>query len=203
LAQARRKSPANVRASRDGGRLRIIGGVWRSRRIEFAASTGVRPTADRIRVTLFNWLQGVIPGARCLDLYAGSGALGFEALSRGARHVVFVDQDLRVIQQLQANAALLGTQEAEIVWSEALGYLAACRAGPFDVVFLDPPFRDDVTAEICQRLEQHGLLSSPAWVYLETECRRPPPALPAQWQMLHDKAAGQVAYRLARRDAAR
>lgn len=199
MAPPRPKSPG---APRGTSRLRIIGGAWRSRRIEFAAAAGVRPTADRIRETLFNWLQNVIPGARCLDLYAGSGALGFEALSRGARHVVFVDQDLRVVQQLQANAKLLATQDADIVWSDALEYLAACRAGPFDVVFLDPPFRDDVTAEICLRLEQHRLLSSPAWVYLETGSQRPPPALPAHWQMLHDKAAGQVAYRLARRDAA-
>jgi 16S rRNA (guanine966-N2)-methyltransferase len=202
LAQARRNNPANARASRGGGRLRIIGGAWRSRRIEFAAAAGVRPTADRIRETLFNWLQGVIPGARCLDLYAGSGALGFEALSRGAKRVVFVDQDLRVVQQLQANVALLGAHGAEIVWSEAFEYLAACRAGPFDVVFLDPPFREDVAAECCRRLERCGLLAAPAWLYLETECRRPPPTLPDHWRVLHDKTAGQVAYRLLRRDAA-
>jgi 16S rRNA (guanine966-N2)-methyltransferase len=163
----------------------------------------VRPTADRIRETRFNWLQDVIPGARCLDLYAGSGALGFEALSRGAAQVVFVDQDLRVIQQLQANAALLGTRQAEIVWSDALEYLAGTRADPFDVVFLDPPFRDDVIGECGRRLEQHGLLAAPAWIYLETAQRSPLPALPEHWRTLHDKAAGQVAYRLVRRDAAR
>lgn len=199
MAQPRRKSAGT--AGRGGGRLRIIGGIWRSRRIEFAAAAGVRPTADRIRETLFNWLQDVIPGARCLDLYAGSGALGFEALSRGAHHVVFVDQDLRVVQQLQANAVLLGARDAEIVWSEAFEYLAACRAGPFDVVFLDPPFRDDVASECCRRLEQFGLLAAPAFVYLETDRRRPPPALPARWRWLHDRTAGQVAYRLLRRDA--
>jgi 16S rRNA (guanine966-N2)-methyltransferase len=191
------------RKSADSGRLRIIGGVWRSRRIEFAAATGVRPTADRIRETLFNWLQDVVPGARCLDLYAGSGALGFEALSRGARRVVLVDQDLRVVQQLQANADRLGAQDAEIVWSESLEYLAVCRTGPFDVVFLDPPFRDNVAADCCRQLEQYGLLAASAWIYLETDCRRPPPALPAHWRMLHNKAAGQVAYRLLRRDAAK
>jgi 16S rRNA (guanine966-N2)-methyltransferase len=199
LVLPRRKSAAAARGSR---RLRIIGGAWRSRRIEFAAATGVRPTADRIRETLFNWLQDIIAGARCLDLYAGSGALGFEALSRGARRAVMVDQDLRVVQQLQANVDLLGAQNAEIVWSEALEYLAACRSGPFDVVFIDPPFRDDVAGECCRRLEHYGLLACPAWIYLETDHRRPPPALPAQWRMLHDKVAGQVAYRLLRRDAA-
>ncbi len=200
MAPARPKAPAARPGS--SGRLRIIGGAWRSRRIEFAAAAGVRPTADRIRETLFNWLRDVIPGARCLDLYAGSGALGFEALSRGARHVVFVDQDLRVVQQLQANAALLATPDAEVVWSDAFEYLAASCAEPFDIVFLDPPFRDDVTLECCRRLEQNGLLAAPAWIYLETELRRAPPELPAHWQMLHDKTAGQVAYRLLRRDAA-
>ncbi|MCC6207721.1 MAG: 16S rRNA (guanine(966)-N(2))-methyltransferase RsmD [Gammaproteobacteria bacterium] len=186
----------------ESGRLRIIGGQWRSRRIEFATVAGVRPTADRIRETLFNWLREAIPGARCLDLYAGSGALGFEALSRGARSVVFVDQDIRVVQQLQTNAALLGAQGAEIVWSDALEYLAQGGRDKFDVVFLDPPFRDDVIGELCRKLEHHGLLASQACIYLESDQHRAPPELPANWRLLHDKSAGQVAYRLARRDAA-
>lgn len=198
MAPQRRK-PAEAR---DGGRLRIIGGRWRSRRIEFAAAAGVRPTADRIRETLFNWLRDVIPGARCLDLYAGSGALGFEALSRGARSVVFVDQDVRVVQQLQANAERLGAREdAEIVWSEALEFLAQRGDDAFDVVFLDPPFRDDVIGEACRRLEQRRLLSAPCWIYLETDHGRTAPELAAHWRWLHEKSAGQVAYRLARRDA--
>lgn len=197
MAPQRRK-PAGTR---DGGRLRIIGGRWRSRQIEFAATAGIRPTADRIRETLFNWLRDVIPGARCLDLYAGSGALGFEALSRGARSVVFVDQDVRVVQRLQANAERLGAgEDAEIVWSEALEFLARRGVDAFDVVFLDPPFRDDVIGEVCRQLEQHRLLSAPSWVYMETDQGRAAPELAANWRLLHDKSAGQVAYRLARRD---
>ncbi len=192
----------NAAGTGDSGRLRIIGGRWRSRRIEFAAVAGVRPTADRIRETLFNWLRDVIPGARCLDLYAGSGALGFEALSRGAGSVVLVDQDIRVVQQLQANAERLDARDAEIVWSEALEFLAQGGRPAFDVVFLDPPFRDDVIGELCRRLEHHDLLASPAWIYLESDQQRDPPALPANWRLLHEKSAGQVAYRLARRDAA-
>ncbi len=127
----------NAAGTGDSGRLRIIGGRWRSRRIEFAAVAGVRPTADRIRETLFNWLRDVIPGARCLDLYAGSGALGFEALSRGAGSVVLVDQDIRVVQQLQASAEQLGARDAQVVWSEALEFLAQDSKPAFDVVFLD------------------------------------------------------------------
>lgn len=199
MGTPRPKSAGGARASRRAGQLRIVGGAWRSRRIGFAAAAGVRPTSDRIRETLFNWLRDVVPGARCLDLYAGSGALGFEALSRGAERVTFVDQDLRVIQQLQASAQALGAQDAEIVWMEAMEYLAGCPSGPFDVVFLDPPFRDDVLGECCRRLEHFHLLAPAAWIYLETQRQRPLPVLPRNWRMIHQTATAQVACGLARR----
>lgn len=187
---------------RQQGQLRIVGGTWRSRRIRFAHETGTRPTPDRIRETLFNWLQEQIPGARCLDLYAGSGALGFEALSRGASHVTFVDEDVRVIQQLRTNFTILECEDAaEAMWSEALTWIDAGHGGPFDVVFLDPPYRDPILADACQRLERSGLLAPRAWIYLEADCRQPPPALPDNWRYTQNRTAGQVGYHLCRREA--
>lgn len=182
------------------GFLRIIGGEWRSRKIPFAVDAGVRPTPDRVRETLFNWLQPVIQGARCLDLYSGSGALSFEALSRGAACVVMVDEDLRVIQQLQKNVDLLHTDHAHIEWIDARQYLLG-KSQPYDVIFLDPPFRDDVLTECCQRIERNGWLTSKAWIYIETTVNREMSDLPANWEITHHKAAGQVAYYLAMRTA--
>lgn len=182
------------------GYLRIIGGTLRSRKIPFAVDAGVRPTPDRVRETLFNWLQPVIQGARCLDLYSGSGALSFEALSRGAAAVVMVDEDLRVIQQLQKNADLLHANHVQIEWSDALEFLLR-KAQPFDVVFLDPPFRDDILGECCQRIERYGWLAPKAWIYLETDERRKMTDLPDNWEIIQHKSAGQVAYHLAMRVA--
>ncbi len=182
------------------GQLRIIGGAWRSRRIAFAAETGVRPTPDRIRETLFNWLREVVPGARCLDLFAGSGALGFEALSRDAVSVVFVDEDIRVVQQLQHNITLLGADRGKVAWSDAFAYLASCADGPFDIVFLDPPFRDRILGECAARLERHRLLGPTAWIYMESDRHDPLPELPDNWQVYREQGAGQVACRLCRRD---
>jgi len=180
--------------------LRIIGGTLRSRKIPFAVDAGVRPTPDRVRETLFNWLQPVIQGARCLDLYSGSGALSFEALSRGGAAVVMVDEDLRVIQQLQKNADLLHANHVQIEWSDALEFLLR-KAQPFDVVFLDPPFRDDILGECCQRIERYGWLAPKAWIYLETDERRKMTDLPDNWEIIQHKSAGQVAYHLAMRVA--
>lgn len=185
---------------RGGSELRIIGGQWRSRKLPFAAFAGVRPTPDRIRETLFNWLQGVIPGARCLDLYAGSGALGFEALSRGAESVVLVDQDVRVIQQLQSNIDRLDARAARVIWANALEFIPDWHGAPFDVVFLDPPYRDQALTLCCQKLEDVRALASPAWIYMEDARHAPEPRIPDNWQYLHRKHAGQINYYLARRE---
>lgn len=187
-----------MNSQRQGARLRIIGGTWRSRLLPFADYAGVRPTSDRIRETVFNWLQPVISGARCLDLFAGSGALGFEALSRGAAETVFVDEDLRVIQQLQKNADELNAGGATIVWRNAVEFLTE-SATPFDIVFLDPPFREEILGPLTRQLEQHHCLSKTAWIYLESPCQRPWPELPDTWHIKHDKRAGQVRFALARR----
>lgn len=181
--------------------IRIIAGRWRSRRLPVLAASGVRPTSDRIRETLFNWLQPHIAGSRCLDLFAGSGALGFEALSRGAAHATFVDEDLRVVQQLQKNADVLGTDEADIRWQAADEFLQQRPPGEqrYDIVFLDPPFRDDLLGHCQQWLEERYWLSDTALIYMESDRRRPFPEPLPGWQITHDKQAGQVAYRLLRR----
>ncbi len=199
MASLRNKYGRGRAQRRQQGQLRIIGGQWRSRRIRFVTETDIRPTPDRVRETLFNWLQQAVPGARCLDLYTGSGALGFEALSRGAAHVTFVDQDVRVIQQLHANFELLAADHAEAVCSDAFEYLQSSTAAPFDIVFVDPPYREHALAAACERLEQSGLLAATAWIYLEANAAETPPALPANWHYLHNRSAGQVGYHLCRR----
>ncbi len=179
---------------------RIIGGVWRSRRLTFAAVDGVRPTPDRVRETVFNWLREYTEGARCLDLFAGSGAFGFEALSRGAAHVVMVDCDTRVIRQLQDNAMLLGATQAVTITSRAIDYLQR-QPERFDVVFLDPPYQSVTLEQCCAQLEQRGWLSPLAYIFIETHSAAELPPLPPNWQLLRSKKAGQVGYHLLERTA--
>ncbi|WP_298608732.1 16S rRNA (guanine(966)-N(2))-methyltransferase RsmD [uncultured Thiothrix sp.] len=148
--------------------LRIIGGQWRSRRLPIADVAGLRPTPDRVRETLFNWLTSVIGGARCLDLFAGSGALGFEALSREAAKVVFVEQDTRAFKQLQANVDTLGASHAQLIHADAFSYLAR-ETVSFDVIFLDPPFRLALPEKSLAQLLERQLISSETLIYLEHE----------------------------------
>lgn len=183
------------------GIVRIIGGQWRGRKLSFPQQAQVRPTPDRVRETVFNWLQGWVHGARCLDLYAGSGVLGFEALSRGAQSITLVDEDLRVIQQLERCREQLGTADARIEWISADEFLQKERGPRYDIVFLDPPYRDQRLAQDCERLERYGLLSDEAWIYLEHAADRERPELPENWSYYREKKAGQVCYRLARRQA--
>lgn len=185
---------------RPAGRLRIIGGKWRSRKIDVPDIDGLRPTPDRVRETLFNWLRDVIDGARCLDLFAGSGALGFEALSRGAVSVVMVDRHPDVIRTLQDNARLLDAGDASFVNGDGLAFVSQPAPARFDIVFLDPPFALDLWQRCCEQLEQHGWLAPVAWIYLETPATLAPP-LPAHWELLRSQRAGQVGYHLARRRA--
>ena len=173
------------------GRIRIIAGDWRGRRIDVPEGTAVRPTPDRVRETLFNWLQGSIAGARCLDLYAGTGVLGFEALSRGAEKVWFVEQDATLAAALHTTASVLGAQP-QIVRRDALAFLREPPVAQFDVVFLDPPY----AAPLDPLLE---LL--PAWlrpralVYVERPRSEGLPAVAgAQWRKR--SFAGAVEYGL-------
>lgn len=179
------------------GRVRIIGGQWRGRRLEFAAVPGLRPTPDRVRETVFNWLAPQLQGARVLDLFAGSGAFGLEALSRGAGEAVLVDADHRVVDSLRKQAATLQAEHLQVVHSDVSAYLAG-PASRFDVVFVDPPYGRGLLAPCCQALQQGGWLKPGAWVYLEAETALAEPPLPAGWEWLRSKRAGQVGYHLAR-----
>ncbi|MFO1351222.1 MAG: 16S rRNA (guanine(966)-N(2))-methyltransferase RsmD [Gammaproteobacteria bacterium] len=177
--------------------MRIVGGEWRGRRLRFVAVEGLRPTSDRVRETLFNWLSPVIAGARCLDLFAGSGALGIEALSRGAAEAVFVERHPNAVQCLLKNLQALGAINPRVEQMDALKWLRS-GARPFDVVFLDPPFGQGLLAPACLALETGGWLAPAARVYLET-MKNEAVTVPDNWEMVRDKAAGRVAYRLAMR----
>jgi 16S rRNA (guanine966-N2)-methyltransferase len=178
--------------------LRIIGGAWRGRRIAFADVPGLRPTPDRVRETLFNWLAPVVNGSRCLDLFAGSGALGLEAASRGAAQVVLVEQDPEVVRVLQEEVARLKAHQVRVVLREARNYLGGERV-PFDIAFLDPPFGSGMLPGIARALEVGGWLAPGARIYLEAERSSGLPSLPENWELLRSQRAGRVGYHLARR----
>ena len=190
---ARRKQKAGSPA----GRLRIVAGIWRSRLLDIADVEGLRPTSERIRETLFNWLAPYLPGARCLDLYAGTGALGLEALSRGAARVVFVERNAIASRQLRRNIESLQAENAELVEQEAIAFLRDRSRGPFDIVFLDPPFAADLLEETCRLLAGSQQLADGALVYIELDRAAAPPALPDGWTVQKNKTAGKVRYMLA------
>lgn len=175
--------------------LRIIGGSWRGRRLRFPAAALIRPTPDRVRETLFNWLGARVVGARCLDLFAGSGALGLEALSRGAAHVTFVERDGQAVRELRARLLEWGAREAEAERADARAFLAG-TARPFDIAFLDPPFAAGLLEEAAVLLEGNGWLSDAALIYVECGARAGVPPLPARWLPLKAKRAGEVGYHL-------
>jgi 16S rRNA (guanine966-N2)-methyltransferase len=177
--------------------LRIIGGSWRGRKLAFAPLPGLRPTPDRVRETLFNWLAPVIRGARCLDLYAGSGALGIEAASRGAARCVLVERDARVVRVLREQVNRIGASQVQVIEADVLTWLSGASHA-FDIVFLDPPFRTGLLPGCIQLLESGGWLAAVAWVYLEAE-HAVQLELPENWELYRDRRAGQVGYRLVRR----
>ena len=185
------------------GQIRIIGGKWRGRKLCVPVAPTVRPTPDRIRETLFNWLAPVISGAYCLDAFAGSGVLGFEALSRGAAHVVLVDQSKTVISSLQQELKLLKIIDTVEIYQAIVPHqLKKPIKKPnslFDIVFLDPPYHENVLLPTCFYLEENNFLAPDAYIYLEAKEVLQPEDLPQNWQLIKNKKAGQVAYHLARR----
>jgi 16S rRNA (guanine966-N2)-methyltransferase len=186
-------------ATRHGapGKVRIIGGNLRNSRLDVANVPGLRPTAERVRETLFNWLAPIIDGSRCLDLFAGTGALGIEALSRGAASVQFVEQDSIAAQALRANLQRLKAAAGQVAALDAAPYLRQA-AQAFDLVFLDPPFALDLWSPIARQLEAGGWLTATAWIYVECP-RDAVPALPPSWLMHREGRAGEVRFALYRR----
>ncbi|MGB0846203.1 MAG: 16S rRNA (guanine(966)-N(2))-methyltransferase RsmD [Thiolinea sp.] len=173
------------------GQLRIIGGQWRSRRLPVASVSGLRPTPDRVRETLFNWLQMDVAGARCLDLFAGSGALGFEALSREAVEVVMVEKHPAAYAQLQANATTLRAEGLTLLNTDGLVFLGT-GPEPFDVIFLDPPFRQGFIDQVLEQIIQQKLLKPGGKLYLEYEEELAPDLVAMGLQLLRETRAGQV-----------
>ena len=178
------------------GRLRIVAGKWRSRLLPVADLPGLRPTSERARETLFNWLAPTIEGSRCLDLFAGSGALGFEALSRGAAAVTFVENSAPAVNNLRHAAAALPAADATIVESDALRFLQRTRDDRYDLVFLDPPFSNKPPDDLCRLLAASNVLADDARVYLERKRGQPLTPLPPGWSIVREKSAGTVSYTL-------
>lgn len=177
-----------------GGELSIIGGDWRSRKLRFPDAGGVRPTPARIRETLFNWLANQVPGSHCLDLFSGSGALGLEALSRGAASATLVEHNRALAEALRQNLALLKSQDGQVVLQSVEPFLAQPPPRPFDLVFMDPPFRQGWLETLFPLLAANGWVAPGGCVYLEYESERASPVAPAGWQLHRQKTAGQVSY---------
>ncbi len=194
----RRKAANKGRAAGTRNQLRIVGGDWRGRKLAFPDLPGLRPTPDRVRETVFNWLTPMIRHARCLDLFAGSGALGLEALSRGAAEAVLVDSQPQVITRLQQNIDLLQAAErVQLQQCEALQYLQPLD-DCFDLIFLDPPYHQGLLQPCIDSLYEQDALSRQGYLYFEVSRDEALPGLPVAWTIHRQKSAGQIAYYLVR-----
>jgi len=180
---------------KQNNQLRIIAGQWGGRKLTFPDLSGLRPTSDRIRETLFNWLQADVIGSRCLDLYAGSGALGLEALSRGAGEVMFVDNAQAVISSLKQNMTVLKDERGQTLRYDAFSYIEREDILPFDIVFLDPPFKLGLMEKTIKVLQKSRCLKDGSLIYIEIE-KRLDVTVPDEWKCLKEKKAGQVKYML-------
>lgn len=185
-----------AKKSKLNNQLRIIGGQWRGRKIDFPAAESLRPTHDRVRETLFNWLMNDIVEANCLDLYAGSGALGFEALSRQAKHVTMVDNNAEVTQYLAQNMQRLATKACSVVQADALDFLKQKPALQYDIVFLDPPFDSNTYIQVAKLLQENNYLADNAKIYLELPKQSPIDSLPSNWNCSRSKSTSTIDYYL-------
>ncbi len=185
-------------SSQQSNSVRIIAGEYRSRKLEFPSLEGLRPTTDRIRETLFNWLQDTIQSQHCLDLFAGSGALGFEALSRGASRVDFVEKNSDAANAIRTNIERLKTERGRVYCTDALEWLAQSgqEDARYGLVFLDPPFKDKLLAKAIAALESSAILRDGCLVYVEENLQADAVDFPAAWVQLKSKKAGSVRYGL-------
>ncbi|HHW7566967.1 TPA: 16S rRNA (guanine(966)-N(2))-methyltransferase RsmD [Mannheimia haemolytica] len=189
-----RNSPQSVQQM---GEVRVIGGLWRGRKLPVLNAEGLRPTTDRVKETLFNWLMHDIAHSRCLDCFAGSGSLGIEALSRQAQAVVFLEKFANAANQLKKNLQALKSEQGSVIHTDTLAYLAQKNNGePFDIVFIDPPFHQGFVPQVISLLAENNWLAPNAILYVETEKNHPPLELPQGWQILKEKTAGMVVSRL-------
>ncbi|WP_067222292.1 16S rRNA (guanine(966)-N(2))-methyltransferase RsmD [Marinomonas gallaica] len=188
------RKPTKANNTKGQSKLRIIGGDWRSRQLPILDLDGLRPTTDRVRETVFNWLNFDIPGASCLDLFAGSGALGLEALSRGAKECTFVELNRAVAQQITHNLTTLKASNGSVINRDAMAYLNTPPTA-FDVIFLDPPFRKGLLEKIIPMISE-GWLKPNGYIYIEKESENALSCLPNNWQLEKEKRAGQLTYAL-------
>lgn len=185
--------------SSPSGYVRIIAGKWRGRKLPVKNIDGLRPTTDRVKETVFNWLAPHLYQAKCLDIFAGSGGLGLEALSRQAAQVTFVERNTSAAQQIKSNLNTLKAENAEVHQTDALTFLSQSTQS-YDLVFIDPPFRQDYVNRIVKMVEDNQWLNDGALIYIETEKELGLPSTPNHWQLLKEKHAGQVSFRLYQRE---
>ena len=195
-----RKTPNSKpqkQTSKAMGEVRVIAGLWRGRKLSVLNAEGLRPTTDRVKETLFNWLMIDVANARCLDCFAGSGSLGIEALSRQAQAVVFLEKFANAAQQLKKNLASLKTDKGTVINTDTLTYLSQKNSTePFEIIFIDPPFHHNFVPQVLTLLQQNNWLAENALIYVETEKNHPPLLLAKNWQVIKEKSAGMVTSRL-------
>ncbi|MCG6200154.1 16S rRNA (guanine(966)-N(2))-methyltransferase RsmD [Psychromonas antarctica] len=182
------------------GFIRLISGKWRGKKLPVKDKEGLRPTTDRTKETLFNWLMHDIRDANCLDCFSGSGSLAFEALSRFAKQAILLERDKQVAQQLRNNLKSLDVDNASVIEIDSLNYLQQIAGEQFDIVFIDPPFSKGLVQPCCSALEKNGYLAPKALIYIEREVQLSDLELPINWQLLKEKTTGQVSYQLYLRD---
>ncbi|WP_413699924.1 16S rRNA (guanine(966)-N(2))-methyltransferase RsmD [Psychromonas sp. KJ10-10] len=192
------KSTEKSRKPIKGGFIRLISGKWRGKKLPVKDIEGLRPTTDRTKETLFNWLMHDINNANCLDCFSGSGSLAFEALSRFANKVTLLEKDKSVVKQLQENLSVLKVDNAELVSTNSIDYLNQKATQQYNIIFIDPPFNKGLIQPCCDALQANGYLAEDALIYIEKEVELTNITLPSSWNLLKEKSTGQVTYQLYR-----
>ena len=180
--------------SKNRGKVRITSGEWKNRNLEVPDIDGLRPTSERVRETLFNWLMPSIHKSVCLDLFAGSGSLGFEALSRGAKHCTFVEKSKLAFSQIKTTRTSLNAVNSEVHNCDAIDFLSSVHNHNFNLVFLDPPFSDDYLISSIESIHEYQLVSSGGYIYIEFNKNNDLSDLPDNWSVIRKKIYGNVCF---------